>query len=115
MGRYLLTRRAALDLRDIYDYSRKSWGDDVAKSYMATISAKLQGAASRPEIGVLRQHRSYPFKMVPVGKHYAIYKEYRESIVVATILHSKRDIESIISVIADALFEEIQQIESELV
>jgi plasmid stabilization system protein ParE len=41
-ARFQLTRRAALDLRDIYDYSHAQWGEKTARDYIE----KLYGAMS---------------------------------------------------------------------
>ena len=45
MAKYFLTERAAIHLRDIYDYSVDTWGEDIANAYMAKVIKKLQQIA----------------------------------------------------------------------
>ena len=73
-----LTRRAALDLRDIYDRSRQEWGEATADGYMADLYATMSQAAANPDAGVLRQHRAAPFLMVPARQHFVIYDRIPE-------------------------------------
>jgi hypothetical protein len=49
--------------------------------------------------------------MVPVEKHFAVYKVLDKGIAVATVLHGRRNIEAIIRDMAPALEAEINEIE----
>lgn len=73
-----LTRRAALDLRDIYDRSRQEWGEGTTDGYMAELYAVMSKAAANPDAGVLRQYRAAPFLMVPARQHFVIYDRIPE-------------------------------------
>lgn len=94
---FSLTRCAARDLRDIHIHSRERWGATVAGQYMADLYAVLTRIAERPALGEERQHRSYPFLMVPARQHFVVYDRVLDSVVVPTILHQMRDIEGIIA------------------
>ena len=110
MAQYILTRRAAFELREIYNYSVDHWGDRRAKKYLADLYRAFQRIADTPEIGALRQARSAPFLMYGVEQHYVIYSKMDGGIAIATILHSKRDIETIISEIGGILSAEVLSI-----
>ena len=115
MAKYVLTKRAALDLREIYNYSADQWGDIRAEKYLSDLYDAFQHMADEPQIGQFRQYRSAPFLMSPSEKHYAIYMKIEGGIAIATILHSKRDIESVISEIGEGLIAEISVIVENLI
>ena len=107
---FLLTRNAALDLRRIYTRSRREWGDDVANRYLADLYAAMSLAAANPEKGRLRQYRSAPFLMVPARQHFVIYELVPQGIVVLTVQHQVRDIESLIADLTPAFHAEVEQL-----
>ncbi len=49
--------------------------------------------------------------MVPTGKHFLVYKTMPQGIIIATILHSRRDIETIVAQISPQLTVEIEKLE----
>lgn len=95
-GTYQLTRRALLDLHRIYTYSVRFWGQKTADSYIRDIYASFQSIALKPEQGRLRQKRSLPFLMVPAKRHYVVYEVLESKVIVLTVLHQRRDIETVI-------------------
>jgi toxin ParE1/3/4 len=105
-----LTRRAALDLRDIHRRSVAEWGTSVAARYMNDLYAAMNGAAADPEIGLLRQHRAAPFLMVAARKHFVVYERFGHGIAVLTLLHQSRDIESLIAEMTQSFFREIDRL-----
>ena len=94
---FLLTRNAALDLRRTYTRSRREWDDDVADRYLADLYAAMGVAAADPEKGRLRQYRSAPFLMVAAREHFVIYDLVPQGIVVLTVQHQVRNIETLIA------------------
>lgn len=107
---FLLTRNAALDLRRIHTRSRREWGDDVADQYLADLYAAMGVAAANPEKGRLRKYRSTPFLMVPARQHFVIYDLAPQGIVVLTVQHQVRDIESLIAELTQAFHAEVEQL-----
>ncbi|MBA2521294.1 MAG: type II toxin-antitoxin system RelE/ParE family toxin [Chloroflexia bacterium] len=84
-------------MRDIHVHSREQWGETHAEQHLADLYAVLARIAERPELGELRQHRSYPFLMAPARRHFVVYDRLPDGIVVLTVLHQGRDIEGIIA------------------
>lgn len=107
-----LTRRAALDLRDIYDHSRREWGEEIAHRYITDIYAAMSRAAAHPDVGLLRQHRAAPFLMVPARQHFVVYDRIPQGIAILTLLHQVRDIESLIANLSPAFLQEIEKLKS---
>ncbi len=111
--RYLLTRRAALDLRNIYNRSRREWGDATAEHYMPDFYTAMSQAAENPDAGLLRQHRATPFLMVPARQHFVVYDRVPQGIVILTLLHQVRDIERLIADLSFSFLREIEKLKSE--
>jgi plasmid stabilization system protein ParE len=107
---FLLTRNAALDLRRIHARSRREWGDDVADRYLADLYAAMAMAATNPETGRLRQHRSAPFLMIAVRQHFVIYDIVPQGIAVLTVQHQVRDIETLIAELTPAFHSEVERL-----
>src|SRR5690606_23383824 len=107
MARIFLTRRAKLHLDEIESFSKDVWGETRTKKYMADLYSGLAKTAQNPESGQLRQHRSTPYLMAPAEKHFIVYKAVPQGIIVAAILHHRRDVESAIARTGTALMEEI--------
>lgn len=107
---FLLTRNAALDLRRIHTRSCREWGDDVADQYLADLYAVMGVAAANPERGRLRKYRSAPFLMVPARQHFVIYDLMAQGIVVLTIQHQVRDIETLIAELTPSFFAEVERL-----
>jgi toxin ParE1/3/4 len=107
---FLLTRNAALDLRRIYTRSLRDWGDDVADHYIADLYAAMGVAAADPEKGRLRQYRSAPFLMVAAREHFVIYDLVPQGIVVLTVQHQVRNIETLIAELTPSFNAEVERL-----
>ncbi|MCH8311396.1 MAG: type II toxin-antitoxin system RelE/ParE family toxin [Nitrospinae bacterium] len=107
MADYFITRRAALDLQDIYGHSVEKWGERVADEYLETVYGVFELVAKNPELGKLRRKRSGPFLMYPARKHFVIYDTLPEGIIILTLLHQMRKIESIIENLGPSFISEI--------
>jgi plasmid stabilization system protein ParE len=107
---FRLTRNAALDLRRIHARSRREWGEDVADRYLADLYAAMGDAAANPKKGRFRQHRSAPFFMVPARQHFVIYDCVPQGIVVLTVQHQVRDIETLIAELTPAFHVEVERL-----
>lgn len=107
---FLLTRTAARDLRRIHARSRREWGEDVADRYLADLYAAMRDAAANPDKGRLRQHRSASVLMIPARRHFAIYDLVPQGIVVLTVQHQVRDIETLIAEMTPAFHAEVERL-----
>jgi toxin ParE1/3/4 len=107
---FLLTRNAALDLRRIYTRSRRDWGDDVADRYLADLYAAMGVAAADPEKGRLRHYRSAPFLMVAAREHFVIYDLVPRGVVVLTVQHQVRNIETLIAELTPSFSAEVERL-----
>lgn len=107
---FRLTRRAAIDLREINKHSRRTWGQKTADGYISDLYAAMRKAAADPDSGLLRHHRTAPFLVVPARKHFVVYNRIPGGIVVLTILHQVRDLEALVGSLTPAFLEEIEKL-----
>jgi len=107
---FYITNRARLHLLEIEERSANDWGKARTKRYMSDLLAAFRKIAEEPKTGNVRKHRSEPFLMAPAEQHYAIYAETEKGVVIAAVLHKRRDIEAIIKDIAPVLAREIESL-----
>ena len=114
MSGFFLTRRANIDLLEIEDYSFRKWGEDQTEIYMNDLYKQFSEMAKKPALGKLKYDRSFPFCMVRAREHYAIYKPIDDGIIIATVLHGRRNIETIVRNMGLTLAKEILDIENQV-
>ena len=110
MPGFILTRRAARDLRDIHKRSVTNWGDARAVRNLDDIYAVVGRTAANPGLGRPRMARSAPFLMDAAGQHFIVYDRVDDKVVVLTVLHQVRDIERVIAAMGLEFLAEIQEI-----
>jgi len=93
---YALTRRALLDLQDIYEYSLENWGERRASNYIDALYKAFEQTAAASHASPLSS-RSAPFLMAQVGSHLIIYDIVPEGLIVLTIVHQMRNVEAVIA------------------
>ena len=108
MPGFILTRRAARDLRDIHKRSVVNWGKARADRYLDDIYAVLTKVSVNPNLGRARWRRSAPFMMVAAGHHFVIYDELGDTVIILAILHQVRDIERIIATMRPEFISELE-------
>ena len=108
MAAFFLTRRASIDLLEIEARSLEKWSLEQTEEYMDELYVSFNKIAINPDMGRLRQERSFPFYMAPVQQHLAIYKPTDNGIIIATVLHKRRNIEAIVKRMAHTLADEIE-------
>lgn len=77
---------------------------------MADLYAAMGQAATNPDAGRLRRQRAAPFLMIAARKHFIVYDRLGDGIVVLTLLHQMRDVETLISDMTPAFFHEIARL-----
>lgn len=91
MKGYVLTRLAASDLDEIWDYLA-SESIDAADRVLSAIEKALRGIAQNPEIGHSRQELAdRRHKFLLVYSYLIVYRPQTKPIQVVRILHASRD------------------------
>ncbi len=93
----VLRPAARADLIEIWDYSARRWGEDVADQYIHAVAADLNEAANSPQRGSIRDWVFSGLRKWDVRNHHAFYLEIDGGIDVVRILHPSMDVGTAIS------------------
>ncbi len=89
---YRLSRRAELDLEDIFDHTVTHWSFEQANRYISDIRAALAGLVEGIKIGRKRPDVAKGYLCYLVGAHLIIYRVEDEIVRVVRVLHASMDI-----------------------
>lgn len=89
-----LSRRAALDLEEIYRFSVEQFGKTAADNYFHGIEEALQRLRSNPGLLRLKQEASRHFKFYRIQKHFLVCALIGENVYVLTVKHASLDLPS---------------------
>lgn len=84
---YKKTLRAERDLKDIYHYTFRNFGETQANKYLLELDAVFELLAGYPNIG--RAYKGRTFQFVH-GKHIILYRREGEDVVIGRIVHVAR-------------------------
>lgn len=98
MAKYRLTRKAKIDLIEIWDYTVKTWSRNQAESYYSQLIESFTFITNEPEAGKDFSEVKNGLRGLRVGKHIVFYQVENEStILIIRILHGRMDLESRLS------------------
>jgi len=98
-ARYVLTARAAADLREARAWSRAKWGKELTSRYFDDLHAGAQFIADSQSALRRRQELSGGTSLLayPVREHYIVYEPLAEGfIAVVCVIRQERDIPAIL-------------------
>jgi toxin ParE1/3/4 len=107
MPAFYLTKRADVELSQIYEYSVENWGQRSAEKYIADFYKEFAKIAQSPDRGKSLSYRSHPFLLCSVGSHFAVYDVVESSIVIVAVLHQQQDIETVIRDMTPRFLQEV--------
>lgn len=88
------TRQAENDLTEIALYIAAD-SPDAAYRFLDRMEARLTMLAREPELGELRPELAPELRSFVVGNYVVFYKPETDGIVVARVVHSARDVDSL--------------------
>lgn len=88
-----LSSDAEEDLTDILAYTVRTWGQERAIAYKATLYRAFGELAAFPSLGRARNEFGAGTRSHVAGQHVIIYRATDDEIVVSRIVHVRRDIE----------------------
>lgn len=86
-----LSARARRDYDEILLYSQVTWGEQRMREYELTLERSFETLAQFPNIGRRRPDLGPGMRSHPVGQHIAYYQVEGGGVIVARILHARRD------------------------
>jgi toxin ParE1/3/4 len=91
MRRLVVSDRADADLREIWSYSFKTWGEAQADRYLDQPDDGLQGCRIDPERGRPRDDVRAGYWSLLNRRHVAFYTFTDDGVLIQRVLHSSMD------------------------
>lgn len=88
---YVLTPLASQDLKDIWKYNKRNWGEAQAIRYTNLIRSTLEDLCIHPEKGRQLENLADGLKYQKSGKHLLFYFTNMAQIQVVRMLHEQMD------------------------
>jgi toxin ParE1/3/4 len=82
---------AKTDLKDIYQYGLRQWGQTQSESYLENIKEQLWMLTEQPLIGVDRSELLHCTRSLPVESHILFYRVTPDTIEIIRVLHGRQD------------------------
>jgi toxin ParE1/3/4 len=91
MRRLVVSERAEADLREIWLYSFKTWGEAQADRYLDELDAGLHECGAEPERGKQRDEVRPGYWSLLIRRHVAFYTFTDNEVLVQRVLHGSMD------------------------
>ena len=95
MAKFYLNNKAVDDLKDIWDYTVKTWSENQAEKYYNLIIASCLDLANNPHLGKSYNIVSQNLLGYKCGEHIIFFQEIvKNEIEIARVLHGMMDLKS---------------------
>jgi toxin ParE1/3/4 len=93
MPSYRKTRRADEDLKEIYRYTRRTWGRVQAELYIRGLEQRFRALADNPLTGIAREDlRPEGLRSVVHASHVVFYQPQPYGVLIVRVLHGRQDV-----------------------
>lgn len=93
MPKYRITRKAATDLSDIWQYTFEEWSEEQADLYYESIVRSFSIIADKPRLGKSYSRINDQLLGFAVNKHIVFYQIAADNVVeIIRILHQRMDL-----------------------
>jgi toxin ParE1/3/4 len=93
MSTYRKTRRADDDLKEIYRYTRRTWGMAQAVRYIRGLEQRFTVLADNPLAGIAREDlQPSGLRSVVHGSHVVFYQQQPYGVLIVRVLHGRQDV-----------------------
>jgi toxin ParE1/3/4 len=93
MPSYRKTRRADEDLKEIYRYTRRTWGRAQAELYIRGLEQRFTALAENPLTGIAREDlQPESLRSVVHGSHVVFYQPQSYGVLIVRVLHGRQDV-----------------------
>ena len=79
------------DLKDIYQYGLRQWGQTQSDSYLTTIKDKFWSLTEQPLMGIERPELLPDIRSLPIQSHTLFYRASGNRIEIIRVLHGRQD------------------------
>ena len=79
------------DLKDIYQYGLRQWGQAQSESYLATIKSQFWLLTQQPLMGAERNELLPETRSLPIEKHTLFYRVTANTVEIIRVLPGRQD------------------------
>ena len=79
------------DLKEIYQYGLRLWGQTQSESYLSTIKKQFWLLTQQPLIGTQRPELLPDVRSLPINSHTLFYRVTTTRVEVILVLHGRQD------------------------
>lgn len=97
MGLYIISYLAERDLNAIYDYIAEE-NPAAALQVIIRLEEQFNTISDMPNIGRKREELAASLRSSPQGRYVIFYRDFKDCVEIARVIHSARDIDSIFDV-----------------
>jgi toxin ParE1/3/4 len=95
MPTYRKTRQTDEDLKEIYRYTRRTWGRAQAGRYIRGLEQRFRALADNPLLGMAREDLQPPgLRSFVHGSHVIFYQPQSYGVLIVRVLHGRQDARS---------------------
>jgi toxin ParE1/3/4 len=87
----VISPAAQQDLRDIHQFSLRTWGQAQSSEYLAQIKEQFWTLSTQPHIGVERPELAQGLRSIPVKNHILFYRVQNQQLEIVRVLHGRQD------------------------
>lgn len=81
------------DLKDIYQYGLRQWGQSQSESYLSTIKKQLWLLTQQPLMGTERPELLPDTRSLPIESHTLFYRVAVNRVEIIRVLHGRQDLQ----------------------
>jgi toxin ParE1/3/4 len=82
---------AKTDLKDIYQYGLRQWGQTQSESYLESIKEHFWTLTEQPLIGIDRSELLSGTRSLPIESHTLFYRVTPDTLEIIRVLHGRQD------------------------
>ncbi len=82
---------AKTDLKDIYQYGLRQWGQAQSESYLAAIKHQFWLLTQQPLMGAERNELLPEVRSLPIDSHTLFYRVTTDTVEIIRVLHGRQD------------------------
>ncbi len=82
---------AKTDLKDIYQYGLRQWGQAQSESYLAAIKNQFWLLTQQPLMGAERNELLPEVRSLPIESHTLFYRVTTDTVEIIRVLHGRQD------------------------
>ena len=87
----LIAPAARIDLKEIYKFGLRKWGQTRSDSYLGTLREIFWGLTEHPLIGTERAELLAGIRSLPVERHILFYRVTSNRVEIIRVLHARQD------------------------